>query len=93
MAELADAVAPGSYFVLSVGSGTAEVGDRLTASSRAGTLYNHPPEVIEGFLGGLEIMPPVLVFAADWAPGAAARPSPALTGAHVLAAVGRKTGS
>jgi O-methyltransferase involved in polyketide biosynthesis len=89
MAELVDMVAPGSWFIVSVGYGAPGVGDRLAASYQAGTLYNHPLEVIEGFLGGLELMPPGLVDAADWVPGTAAAPL-VLTGMHVLAAAGRK---
>jgi SAM-dependent methyltransferase len=92
MAELAGTLAPGSFLVVSVGCGVPEVGDRLVKEYGAGTLHNHPPEVIASFFAGAEIVtPPGLVFAADWAPDAVA-PYPGLSGVHVLAGVGRLPG-
>ena len=41
VATFARAVSPGSYIVLSVGSGDERTGDALAREYRAGTLHNH----------------------------------------------------
>jgi hypothetical protein len=86
--ELIAGVGPGSYLVVSAGSAVPEVGDQLAASYRAGQLYSHSPAEIASFLGGTAVTGPGVVFAADWAPEKAVSP-PVLSGAHVLAGIGR----
>ena len=53
VATFARAVTPGSYIVLSVGSGDEETGDALTREYQAGTLHNHSFKQIATFVGGL----------------------------------------
>ncbi|HEX4834665.1 MAG TPA: SAM-dependent methyltransferase, partial [Trebonia sp.] len=92
MGTLAAALAPGSYLIVSVGCGDREVGGRLAREYAAGNLHNHAPDDIASFFAGARLEPPGIVHAADWQPGAAVR-RPALTGAHVLAGVGRLPGA
>jgi hypothetical protein len=93
MAAYAAALAPGSFLIVSVGCGVPEVGERLVKEYGAGSLHNHSPADIGSFFAGAELVtPPGLVFAGDWEPGTT--PSvPVLTGAHVLAGVGRVAGN
>jgi hypothetical protein len=84
-----NSIAPGSYVVLSVGSGDEETGGQLAREYKAGTLYNHSPLQIAGFLGGLELIGPGLADARDWDPDLATA-SPAHQGGRILAGVGRK---
>ena len=83
------AVAPGSYFVLSVGSGDEQTGGALVREYQAGTLYNHSFAQIAAFLDGLELIPPGLTDAMSWMPGSPGQ-LPAQTGGHILAGVARK---
>jgi len=53
-------VPPGSYLVLSAGTGGPEF---------AADAYNHSPEQIRGFFGDLDLISPGLVDAARWRPG------------------------
>jgi hypothetical protein len=71
---------PGSYAVISVGSG----------DERTRTFHNHNPQEIEAFFCGLELISPGLVDAGEWRPGTTARePRPHEEG-RVLAAVACK---
>lgn len=90
-AQLTVALAPGSYLVASVGTGPAGAGRQAAAAYEAGTLHRHTAQDIAGFLGGLELVPPGIVHAEDWSPGAAVA-APSLDEACVLAAVGRVAG-
>jgi S-adenosyl methyltransferase len=82
-------VAPGSYLVISIGSGDSTIGATLAGAYRARKLYNHSPDAIRALLDGLEVInPPGLSDARHWAPGSPA-PAPARDGGHVLAAVVR----
>lgn len=84
------AVAPGSYLVISAGSGDERTGGLLAREYKAGTLHNHSPEQIAGWFAGLELIdPPGLVDARAWQPGTPAAP-PSAAGGHVLAGVARK---
>jgi hypothetical protein len=84
------AVAPGSYLVISAGSGDKWTGGLLAREYKAGALYNHSPERIAGWFSGLELIdPPGLVDARAWQPGTPAAP-PSAEGGHVLAGVARK---
>jgi hypothetical protein len=84
------AVAPGSYLVISAGSGDERTGGLLAREYKASALYNHSPEQIAGWFAGLELIdPPGLVDARAWQPGTPAAP-PSAAGGHVLAGVARK---
>jgi hypothetical protein len=83
------AIAPGSYVIISVGTGQDEVAGPFTAAYTAAPLYIHAAGEIMALFDGLELMPPGLVPARDWRAGAA-RPQPASREATFLAGVGRK---
>src|SRR5215469_4324423 len=83
------AVAPGSYVIISVGTGQDEVAGPFTAAYSPAPLYVHGPDEIMTFFDGLELMPPGLVPARDWNGGAAALRLAARQAAF-LAGVGRK---
>jgi S-adenosyl methyltransferase len=89
MTTIVRSIAPGSYVVISVGSGDEQTGGRLAREYGAGTLYNHAPAQILRFFDGLELVGPGLADAGDWDPLGAARP-PAETGGHILVGVGSK---
>ena len=42
---------------------------KLQKAYTAADLYNHPPAEVEGFLAGLELVPPGLVAAQSWRGG------------------------
>jgi len=89
---IAQAIAPGSYLVISCGSGDEDTGGRLANEYAAGTLHNYTPRQITGFFGGLELIdPPGLTDARHWMPGQPA-PTPSPDGGHILAGVARKPG-
>lgn len=90
MAELTGWLTPGSYVVMSVGSGDQQTGGTLAREYRPATLRNHPPAQIAAFLDGLEVVPPGLVDARDWCPGAPAPGPRAHHGGRILAGVGGK---
>jgi hypothetical protein len=90
MATLTSWLAPGSYAVLSVGSGDEETGGALTREYRPATLHNHSPEQIAAFFASLELVPPGLVDARHWNPGAVVDKPRTHQGGHVLAGVGRR---
>jgi SAM-dependent methyltransferase len=90
VATFARAVTPGSYFVLSVGSGDEQTGDALARDYRAGTLYNHSFAQIAAFLENLEPIPPGITDAVAWMPGLPGLPPPAQSGERILAGVARK---
>ena len=80
---------PGSYAIISVGSGDEQIGGALTSAYNAAPLYNHSPEQVAKFFGGLEPVPPGLVDAGDWRPGGTAASS-GQRGGRILAGVARK---
>jgi SAM-dependent methyltransferase len=90
MADLTGWLAPGSYVVISVGSGDERIGGTLAREYKAGPLHNHPPGQIAAFLDGLDILPPGLVDARFWQPGAPAREPRKHQGGRILAGIGRK---
>ena len=90
VATLARAVAPGSYIVLSVGSGDEETGDALTREYQAGTLHNHSFKQIAAFVEDLELVPPGVTDAMAWMPGSPSQPPPPQSGGRILAGVARK---
>jgi len=90
VATFAEAVAPGSYLVISVGSGDDQTGGRLAREYRAGTLHNHSPAQISGFFDGLDLVLPGLTDAATWVPGLPGQPLSPQIGGHILVGVARK---
>jgi SAM-dependent methyltransferase len=66
-----DALAPGSYLVLTHASTTAPDGDtakaaRRYASSSAGSFVLRTPDEVAAFFDGLDLLDPGLVYAANW---------------------------
>jgi hypothetical protein len=88
-ATLRDAIALGSYVVISVGAGDEQIGSRLAKEYAAGTLYNHSPAQIAGFFDGLEFVGPGVTDAGDWDPELLDGPQGHI-GGRILAGVGRK---
>ncbi len=82
------AIAPGSYVIISVGTGQAEVAEPFSAAYTAAPLYIHAPGEVLAFFDGLELVPPGLVPARGWLGGAA--PPQLAPRATFLAGVGRK---
>lgn len=83
-------VSPGSYFVLSVGSGDEKTGDVLAREYQAGALYNHSLAQFAAFFDDLEPIPPGVTDAVAWMPGSPGQPPPAQPGGRILAGVARK---
>lgn len=90
VATFARDVAPGSYIVLSVGSGDKETGDALAREYQPGTLHNHSLAQIAAFVEGLELVPPGLTDAMAWKPELLSQPPPPQSGGHILTCVARK---
>jgi hypothetical protein len=84
-------LAPGSYLVISVGTGDAGTWAALAAAYEAATVHRHPAQQVARLFGELDLVPPGVVHAGNWVPGAVAA-APALAGACVLAGVGRVPG-
>jgi SAM-dependent methyltransferase len=84
------AIAPGSYVVISAGSGDEQTGGRLAREYQAGTLYNQSPAQIGAFFDGLDLSPPGLAEAVAWVPSPAAPLRVHISGGHILVGVGRK---
>src|SRR5512146_100847 len=91
MRTLVRSVTPGSYVVISVGSGDEQTGARLARAYTAAGLHNHAAGQVARFFDGLELAGPGLVDARHWGLPGAARP-PATVGWHTLAGVGCKRG-
>jgi O-methyltransferase involved in polyketide biosynthesis len=90
MRTIVRSIAPGSYVVISVGSGDEQTGAALARAYTAVPLYNHAAGQIARFFDGLELLGPGLVDARDWAPlGAAGQPTEASW--QILTGVGRKS--
>jgi S-adenosyl methyltransferase len=63
----AQAIAPGSYLIISVGSGDPSEAQNFTSAYTAARIYIHSRDEIQGFFGGLELVPPGVVSVRDWA--------------------------
>lgn len=92
MRELTRWLAPGSFVVMSVGSGDRQTGATLAREYRPAGLHNHQPAQIAAFIDGLDLVPPGLVDARDWRPGAPPPEPRQHRGGRILAAVARKQG-
>jgi SAM-dependent methyltransferase len=90
-AELSGALAPGSYLVISVGTGDAATWEALAELYEAAPVHRHRAGQVAGLFGGLELVPPGVVHAEGWVPGPAGA-APELDGACVLVGVGRVPG-
>jgi hypothetical protein len=62
----ARAVVPGSYLIISVGSGTPSEGEIFTSAFTAARIYIHSLEEILSFFNGLELIPPGVVAVRLW---------------------------
>ena len=80
VATFARAMSPGSYIVLSVGSGDEQTGDALAREYQAGTLYNHSFKQISAFVEDLELISPGVTDAMAWMPGSPSQPPPPPSG-------------
>jgi hypothetical protein len=69
------ALAPGSYMIISVGSGNPSEGENFTSAYTAARIYIHSQAEILGFFDGLELVPPGVVSVRGWHGG---RPAPNL---------------
>ena len=65
-AAFAKGVAPGSYLIISCGSGSTSEGENFTSAYTAAQLYIHSRQDIESFFGDLELVPPGVVSVLDW---------------------------
>jgi O-methyltransferase involved in polyketide biosynthesis len=65
-AAFARALVPGSYLIISVGSGNPSEGENFTSAYTAARIYIHSREEIRGFFGGLELVRPGVVPVRDW---------------------------
>ena len=83
------AIAPGSYLIISVGSGSPSEGENFTSAYTAAPVYIHPQRQLEDFFGGLELVPPGVVSVWDWAGDGPALHLEPLT-ATFMAGVARK---
>jgi hypothetical protein len=62
----ARALAPGSYLIISVGSGDPSEGENFTSAYTAARIYIHSRDEILGFFDGLELVPPGVVSVRGW---------------------------
>ena len=88
-AAFAGAAAPGSYLIISVGSGNPSEGESFTSAYTAARVYIHSREEIQAFFGGLELVPPGVVAVRRWDGGGLASGPDGRT-ATFLGGVGRK---
>jgi O-methyltransferase involved in polyketide biosynthesis len=65
-ATFARAVVPGSYLIISVGSGSRSEGENFTSAYTAARIYIHSQEEVLSFFDGLELVPPGVVPVTLW---------------------------
>jgi len=93
VAGYADLLAPGSCVAISCGRCDEEaLWKQLSKAYTAADLYNHAPADVEGFLGGLEVVPPGVVAAQIWRAGWHDVPVTPPGAAYVLSAMALKPG-
>ena len=61
-----EAMAPGSYLIVSVGSGNPTEGDRFASAYTAARIHIHSAEDVGTFFGDLELVPPGVVPVKRW---------------------------
>ena len=89
-AAFARALAPGSYVIISVGSGSRTEGENFTSAYTAAPIYIHAQEDIASFFDGLDLVPPGVVAVRLWNGGSPALDVDAPT-ATFIAGVARKS--
>jgi hypothetical protein len=62
----ANSIAPGSYMIISVGSGNPSEGENFTSAYTAARVSIHSHEEIESFFSGLHLVPPGVVPVSYW---------------------------
>jgi len=91
VAGYARRAAPGSCIVISCGRCDDQtLWDQLRDVYMAASAYNHARADVEGFLAGLELVPPGLVAAQNWRGGSNDAPSTMPGSVYVLAGMARK---
>jgi O-methyltransferase involved in polyketide biosynthesis len=65
-ASYAQATAPGSYLIISAGSGSPSEGENFTAAYTAARIYIHSVQDITQFFDGLDLVPPGVVPVRHW---------------------------
>jgi hypothetical protein len=65
-ATFARAVVPGSYLIISCGSGNRSEGENFTSEYTAARVYIHSAEEIQSFFDGLDLVPPGVVAVRRW---------------------------
>ncbi len=65
-AAFARALAPSSYLIISVGSGSRSEGTNFTSAYSAAQIHIHSPQEVLGFFGDLELVPPGAVSVRGW---------------------------
>ena len=88
-AAFARAIVPGSYLIISVGTGSPSEGENFTSAYTAAQIYIHSPEEIRSFFSGLDLVPPGVVPVPLWRPEGAALDGQAPT-ATFIGGVARK---
>jgi O-methyltransferase involved in polyketide biosynthesis len=91
VATLTEALAPGSYVVISVGFAPGQSGREFANAYNAQSgprIYSHSWEEITAMFGGLELVPPGLATAPAWRPGQGQTAPPEQ--ASIVAGLGRK---
>jgi O-methyltransferase involved in polyketide biosynthesis len=66
VAAFARAVVPGSYLIISCGSGSASEGENFSSAYTAAQLYIHTLDEVRSFFAGLELVQPGVVAARSW---------------------------
>jgi O-methyltransferase involved in polyketide biosynthesis len=89
VAAFADAIAPGSYMILSVGVGDQDLSVDFVAAYKAANLRIYSVEEFTSFFAGLELVPPGVVPAQGWT-GEGEPPLLEKRPASFLVGVGRK---
>lgn len=64
--SFARAIVPGSYLIISVGTGSKSEGQNFTSAYTAAQVYIHEQHEILGFFDGLDLLPPGVVPVRYW---------------------------
>jgi O-methyltransferase involved in polyketide biosynthesis len=90
VAAYVDDLASGSHIIITAARGEPAIGDQITRTYDAATIYNHSHDEMASFFPGLNLIPPGVCDARAWMPGWAT-PAPFYDRAgQVLAGVGVK---
>ena len=66
VAVFIEALCPGSYVIISVGSGSEQESDRFTSAYTAAQLHIFSPDELNAFFGDLDLVPPGVVPVRNW---------------------------